>query len=43
MVIWNISTLTWKTATLNAWPWWCPIGGVVSFAVCCLGKKKNEK
>ena len=26
-----------------AWPWWCPIGGVVSFAVCCLGKKKNEK
>lgn len=23
-----------------AWPWWCPIGGVVSFAVCCLGKKK---
>ena len=23
-VIWNISTLTWKTATLNAWAtWWC--------------------
>ena len=23
-----------------AWPWWCAIGGVVSFAICCLGKKK---
>lgn len=24
MVIWNISTLTWKNATLNAWAtWWC--------------------
>ena len=25
-----------------AWPWWCPIGGVISFAVCCLGKKSTK-
>ena len=25
-----------------AWPWWCPVGGAVSFAVCCLGKKNTK-
>lgn len=25
-----------------AWPWWCAIGGAVSFAVCCLGKKSTK-
>jgi len=23
-----------------AWPWWVVVGGMVSFAVCCIGKKK---
>ena len=23
-----------------AWPWWCPLGGLLSFGVCCLGKRK---
>lgn len=29
------------TALNIAWPWWCPIGAVISFGVCCLGKKKQ--
>ena len=26
-----------------AWPWWCPVGGVISFGVCCLGKGSAKK
>ena len=25
-----------------AWTWWCPIGGLITTAICCLGKP-NEK
>jgi len=25
-----------------AWTWWCPIGGLVTTLVCCLGKAKAE-
>lgn len=25
-----------------AWPWWCAIGGAISFAVCAFGKKENK-
>ncbi len=24
-----------------AWPWWCPIGGLISFLICVAGKKKE--
>lgn len=24
-----------------AWSWWAPIGGLISTAVCMLGKKNN--
>lgn len=25
-----------------AWTWWCPIGGIITTAICCLGKNKKE-
>ncbi len=31
------------TALNIAWPWWCPIGAVISFGVCCLGKRKTTE
>ncbi len=24
-----------------AWPWWCPIGSAISFAICVMGKKET--
>lgn len=28
--------------TYIAWTWWCPIGGIITTAVCCMGKPKKE-
>ena len=25
-----------------AWTWWCPIGGIVTTAICMMGKKKEK-
>ena len=30
-------------ANYIAWTWWCPIGGVITTAICCLGKGKNNE
>ena len=35
------SDALFSTPVNIAWPWWTVIGGSISFAVCCMGKRKS--
>lgn len=34
------SSFLFGKAVVISWPWWSVIGGIISFGVCCLGKRK---